>query len=197
MTFIQKDQCVSKINCSFFNPQTSSQFPAITIKPISCLQNHRTIQWRIHRCLENTVFTRGFLGKISEGHNCKLWRITFSCKHVWSVWVCVIYDGKCNYYLLTNCIKHCFKQKFIQNCFKIFKFPLIYDKNLGFHAGLTGSKTPLDTFLQLGNNNTGLCLQIQKLELYLLRLRRNIHSNYFIAFTSTSKTRATVPPTLW
>ena len=74
MTFIQKDQCVSKINCSFFNPQTSRQFPTITIKPISCLQNHRTIQWRIHRCLENTVFTRGFLGKISEGHNCKLWR---------------------------------------------------------------------------------------------------------------------------
>ena len=190
-------QCVSKINCSFFSSQTSRQFPAITIKPISCLQNHRTIQWRIHRFLGNTVFTRGFLGKIPDGHNCKLGRITFSYKHVWSAWVCVIYYGKCNYYLLTNCIKHCFKQKFIQNYFEIFNFPLICGKNLGFHAGLTGSKTPLDTFLQLGYNYTDLCLQIQNLELYLLKLRRNIHCNYFIAFTSTSKTRATIQPTLW
>ena len=50
-------------------------------------------------------------------------------------WVGVIYHGKCNYYVLINCIKHCVRGEFIQNCFKIFSLLLIWDKELGFQTG--------------------------------------------------------------
>ena len=80
--------------------------------------------------------------------------------------------------------------------FKIFNFSLIWGKKLGSHTRLTGRKTPLDTSVQSGNNDADLCLQIHKFELYL-RQKLNINSNYFIPFTSASKTRATVQQTLW
>ena len=54
-------------------------------------------------------------------------------------WVEVTYYGKCNYYALINCIRHFVRGEFIQNYFKIFRFLffkilrflLIWDKNLG------------------------------------------------------------------
>ena len=39
----------------------------------------------------------------------------------------VIYRGKCNYYVLINYIRHCGRGEFIQNCFKIFSFLLIWN----------------------------------------------------------------------
>ena len=50
--------------------------------------------------------------------------------------------------------------------FKIFNFSLIWGEKLGSHTGLTGRKTPLDTSVQSGNNDTDHCLQIHKFELY-------------------------------
>ena len=35
--------------------------------------------------------------------------------YVWMAGVGVIYCGKCNYYVLTNCIRHCVRGAFIQN----------------------------------------------------------------------------------
>ena len=114
-------------------------------------------------------------------------------------WAGVIYYGEWNYYELTNCIRHCFREELIQNYFKVFIFSLIWGKKLGSHTGLTGSKTPLDTSVQPGNNDTDLRLQIHKFELYLLKLRQklNIDCNCFITFIFASKTGATVQPTLW
>ena len=114
-------------------------------------------------------------------------------------WAGVIYYGKWNYYELISCIRRFFKENFFQNYFKIFNFSLIGGKKLGSHIRLTGSKTPLNTSVQSGNNDTDFCLQIQKFELYLLKLRQklNIDCNWFITFTSASKTRATVQQTLW
>ena len=158
---------------------TTTIFPSIAIKPTSCLKYHTTIQWRIQRHLGNTVLSRGFWGRIPKVHNRELWRIIFSYEHVWMEWAGVIYYGKWNYYKLINCIRHCLRDEFIQNYFKIFNFSLIWGKKLGSHTGLTSSKTPLDTSVQSGNNNTDLCLQIRKFGLYLSKLRQklNIDSN--------------------
>ena len=190
---------VSRINCSFFIPRVHAIFPSIAIKPMSSLKNDRAILWRIQRFLGNTVFSRGFWGKIPKLHNRELWRIIFSYKHVWMAWVGVIYYGKWNYYELMNCIRHWFGEDFIQNYFKIFHFSIIWDKKLGSHTELTGSKTCLDASMQSGNNGTDHCLQIHKFELHLLKLRQklNIYCNCFRTFTSTSKTRETVQATLW
>ena len=52
----------------------------------------------------------------------------FSYKHVFMAWVGVIYYGKCNYYALINCIRHCVRGEFIQikiKFIKIFNFLLI------------------------------------------------------------------------
>ena len=139
------------------------------------------------------------MGRITKGHNRELWIIIFSYKHVWMAWVGVIYYGKWNYYELINCIRHCFREEFIQNYFKIFNFSLIWGKELESHTGLTCSKTPLDASLQPGNNDTDLCLQIHKFELFLLKLWQKLNTDFncFIEFTSAIKTRATVQPTLW
>ena len=45
------------------------------------------------------------------------------------------YYGKCNYYVLINCIRHCVTGEFNQNYFQILSFLLIWYKNLGSHAG--------------------------------------------------------------
>ena len=53
-------------------------------------------------------------------------------------WLGVTYYGKCNYYALINCIRHCVRGEFIQikiKFIKIFSFLLIWDKNLGSHTG--------------------------------------------------------------
>ena len=42
---------------------------------------------------------------------------------------------KMNYYVLINCIRHCIGREFIQNYFKIFKFLLIWGKNLRSYTG--------------------------------------------------------------
>ena len=75
--------------------------------------------------LGNTLSSRGFWGRIPKGHNREPWRIIFSYKHVWMAWVGVIYYGKRSYYELINCIRHCFREEFIQKFFKIFNFSLI------------------------------------------------------------------------
>ena len=54
---------------------------------------------------------------------------------VWMAWVGVIYYGKCNDYVLTNCIRHSIRGEFIQNHLKIFGFLLSWDKNLGSRTG--------------------------------------------------------------
>ena len=134
----------------FFIPRLHTIFPSIAIKPTSCLKNHRTIQLRIQRFLGNTVVSRGFWGRIPKAHNRELWRIIFSYKHIWMAWAGVIYYGKWNYYELINCIRHCFREEFIQHDFKIFNFSLIWGKESESHTGLTGSKTPLDASVQPG-----------------------------------------------
>ena len=62
------------------------------------------------------------------------------------------------------------------------------------HTGSTCSKTPLDASVQPGNNDTDLCLQIHKFELFLLKLWQKLNTDFncFIEFTSAIKTRATV-----
>ena len=80
----------------------------------------------------NVIFSRGFQGRSPKRDNSEIWRITFSYK---LVWIGVIYYGKCYYYVLLNCIRHCVRGDFIQNCFKIFNFLLIWHTNLGFHTG--------------------------------------------------------------
>ena len=96
-----------------------------------------SLQWRIQRFFGNTVFSRGIQGRSPKGHNHELWTTIFSYKHVWMAWVGVIYYGKCNYYALINCIRHCVRGEFIQikiKFIKIFSSLLICDKNLGFHT---------------------------------------------------------------
>ena len=95
-------------------------------------------QWRIQRFFGNTIFNREIQGRSPKGHNRELWTTIFSYKHVWMAWVGVIYYGKCNYYALINCIRHCVRGEFIQikiKFIKIFSFLLIWDKNLGSHTG--------------------------------------------------------------
>ena len=98
-------------------------------------------QWRIQRFFGNTVYSRGFWGKSPKGHNSELWRIISSYKHVWMTWVGVIYYGKCNYYVLIDCIWHCVRGKFIQNYFDFSNFLLIWCKNLESHIGWPNSHT--------------------------------------------------------
>ena len=76
-------------------------------------------------------FQQGILGRSPKGHNCDLWRIIFSYKHVWITRIGIIYYGKCNCYVLIKCIRHCVKGELIHNYFKTFNFLLIWDKNLG------------------------------------------------------------------
>ena len=90
-------------------------------------------QWWIQRSLGNTVVSREFQDRSPNGHNPELWRLIFSYKHVWMAWVKVIYYEKCNYYVLSNCNRHCVRGEFIQNYFKIFNFLLIWDKNSRSH----------------------------------------------------------------
>ena len=52
----------------------------------------------------------------------------------WHGWG-VIYYGKCNYYALINCIRHCVRGEIKIKFIKIFSFLLIWDKNLGSHTG--------------------------------------------------------------
>ena len=59
----------------------------------------------------------------------------FCYKHVWMAWIGVIYYGKCNYYALINCIRHCVRGEIKIKFIKIFSFLLIWDKNLGSHTG--------------------------------------------------------------
>ena len=96
----------------------------------------------------------GFQSRSPKGHNRELWGIIFSYKHVWMARVEVIYYGKCNYYVLINCIRHCVMGKFIQNYFKILIFLLIWDKNLGSHTGWPVTKPllymPLNTYFVEG-----------------------------------------------
>ena len=54
-------------------------------------------------------------------------------------WVGVIYYGKCNYYVLIDCIWHCVRGKFIQNYFDFSNFLLIWCKNLESHIGWPNS----------------------------------------------------------
>ena len=92
------------------------------------------MQWHIQIFFGKNVFSRRFQSKTPKGHNCELWRIIFSWKYLWMAWVGVRYYGKCNYYVLFNCIRHCVRREFIQNYFKVFSFLFIWDKNLGSHA---------------------------------------------------------------
>ena len=87
------------------------------------------------RFFGNTIFSWGFWGRSPKGHNRELWRMIFSCKHVWMAWVGVFYYGKCNYYVPINCTRHCVREEFIPNYFRIFSFLLTWDKNLGSHTG--------------------------------------------------------------
>ena len=74
-------------------------------------------------------------GRSPKGHIYNLWRLIFSYKRLWMAWVWVLYFGKCSYYILISCIRHSIREEFIQSCFKIFSFLLIWDKNLGSHTG--------------------------------------------------------------
>ena len=98
----------------------------------------RCNQWRIQRFFGNTVFNRVIQGRSPKWYNRELWTTVFSYKLVWMTWVGVIYYGKCNYYALINCIRHCVTGEFIQikiEFIKIFSFLLIWNKNLGSHTG--------------------------------------------------------------
>ena len=92
-------------------------------------------QWHIQRFFGNTIFSRRIQGRSPKGHNRELWTTIFSYKHVWMAWVGVIYYGKCNYYALINCIRHCVRGEIKIKFIKIFSFLLIWDKNLGSHIG--------------------------------------------------------------
>ena len=109
--------------------------------------NFFCIQRRIQRFFQDTVFSKGFYSKSSKGHDCELSIIIFSYKRVWMAWVWATYYGKCNYYVIIKCIRHCIMGKFIQDYFKVFSFLLIWNKNLRSPYLLTGSKIPLDTSL--------------------------------------------------
>ena len=123
-----------------------SRLLGLLMAPTSLLQallNTLTIifitkQWRIQRFFGNTVFGREIQGRSPKGHNCELWTTIFSYKYVWMAWVGVIYYRKCNYYALTNCIRHCVRGEFIQikiKFIKSFSILLIWDKNMGSHTG--------------------------------------------------------------
>ena len=53
------------------------------------------------------------------------------------VWVGVIYNGKCNYYVLINCNRYFIRKEFIQNDFHSFIFLLIWDNSMGSHTNLS------------------------------------------------------------
>ena len=81
-----------------------SQRPVITIlKHYDHTLMHLEIFW-------DTVFRRGFQGRRPKGHNYVLWKIIFSHEHVWIACVGAIYYGKCNYYVLINCVNVKFNQ---------------------------------------------------------------------------------------
>ena len=104
-----------------YNDALPTELVSKKLETTSCLLcYHRfslTCQWHIQRLFENTVFTKGFWGRSPKGHNCDIWRITFCYKHVWMTWVGAFYYGKCNYYVLINCIKHCVRGELIQRFF--------------------------------------------------------------------------------
>ena len=118
------------------------------IRNLCWLKLIQFLRWRTQGFRRNTFFSRGFRGRSPKGHNRQLWRIIFSYKHIWMVRVGVFYHGKCNYYVLINCIRHishCLRGEFIHNCFKIFNSLLIWDKNLGSHTGCPVAKRLLNS----------------------------------------------------
>ena len=52
-------------------------------------------------------------GEVPQKDNREVWRTIFSYKHVWMAWVGVIYYGKCNDFILINCVRHCIRGDFI------------------------------------------------------------------------------------
>ena len=59
---------------------------------------------------------------------------------MYMAWEGVIYNGKCNYYVLTNCIRHRVRREFIQNYFENFIFFINLGQEFGIPLRLTGSK---------------------------------------------------------
>ena len=106
------------------------------------------LRWPTRGFRRNTFFSRGFRGRSPKAHNRQLWRIILSYKHIWMECVGVIYHGKCNYYVLINCIRHirhCLRGEFTHNYFKTFNSLLIWDKNLGSHTSCPVAKLLLNS----------------------------------------------------
>ena len=83
-------------------------------------------------------FQWGILGQ--EPKKQEFWRIISSYKSAWVARVEIVYSGKCNYYVLINCIRHSVRWEFIQSYFKI----LTFYKEFWIPYRLTSSKTLQD-----------------------------------------------------
>ena len=108
-----------------------------------------------------TIFSWGFWGRSPKSHNSEHWKLNSSYKHVWVAWVEGICDEKCTYYVLINCIWHCVRGEFIQNCFQIFKIFLIGVR--------TWDLLPADQW-----QNTCECFLLSVFQSFLL-----LYTNYF------------------